>query len=1748
MKRTVNLKRYIEDCIRNRARRRRLCVLLGVLCLALALGVMDRLMKPAITVTARPECGREEHVHGEACYTRTLVCGLDEGEGHTHGEDCYASVLSCGKEEHTHDASCYPEELAEQTLEPEATIEVTVTAEPEETIEATVTAEPGETAEVIATAAPEETAEATPTAAPEETAEAAGTAEPEETAETTAEPEQTDAPQVSLDPLDGPMTLRAGEEGVWEAHAPFAERLTYELTNEQGETIAQGDVSEGTVRLAIDRSGLYLLRVTAHEGENQAAQCLNLAVSDGELVGGVTASLSCFGGDEAAFDLHFEGGVQPVSCRVSIWQDGELLWEGEAQDAARAATRALETVSEVTAKAVWTDACGQSVQAEASMPCAVRKIETRAEWERSFAQLEKTGEWPNDLLELARTQLGYEESAINFVVDEEGERHGYTRYGDWYGNDHAAWCAMYISFCLHYADVPEAYFPIEANCAKWIRALDNRGLYLKAGEYEPKPGDLVFFDWGGDGVSDHVGLVEKAGGKLYTIEGNKENRVMRAEYELNDRAICGYGTLNGAYQRALGANATETPLPEESVEPTETSVPEESMEPTETPAPEESMEPTETPVPEETPEPGTDEWNRLAARISALEIPADADEEALAQYDAALQETLGAVLSARENGAIDEGETAKLLEALILRQAGGESGRFAALRETVSGLTQPAEDASADEKVEYDAALSALREQLAGAYQAGKITKCEYSLLQLLLEQTPECPVQCVYTALEGAVRVVHDESGELGQETLTARILAPEEQDYARCLQELSALLAPGGEGIIAQAMLLEIGFTGEGGAQVTLRLTGETAEFPRLLVAHRGENGWEWLESERLTGEDGAAYVTFRAQSFSPFAVVGDGARLLWPQDRAPEPADARRASLSDGPVFLISARLDRLILPAGTREAPSALRAAPRAPKRTNIKTYVERNNGTFTITLLNPDNTEPEKDEHGNYIVTAGQEYRLTLGISAPDGIAPGEYEYDLPAGLTVSAGSGQFVVNGVTIGTWSVDANGHVELHFYEHSDNYTHVTISAGMGVTFSESENPIDFDGQITVVVNKPPQGEGFTLKKRASFIEVDGVKTQIRWTVEVKSESSTSMAGKTITDGIQENNTGNHHYTDSDRTAGILITAAAPDGTEYQWTVNGSGDGLTWTEHGWQYVFPEQVVIGGQTVALGKGWNYTFSYTTTICDTATTGIVPYRNTVTSGGVKEDGYISQNKGGIGVGDVDKGGYLNEDMFRWQIEAELGGWSGEGKYTEWKLYDWLKIKDSKGNSLPDDLPHVGREEEAGKGDFNYNRPENLRVTLQRNGDSPILLKPCTEAGADDLYAYQFEMGSTKRDYSWWLRLMMRCQCTAQTCTDWSSSWEKCRKEVNGWCTCWRERETVQVVIEYDTPAQVALERYGGVGNKVRNSVELYTTGGRVSSDLREVVVPGAFKKTLSQQPGAQNEYTAAYTVTVNEGHLDLSGQQTLVIEDQMSETLVYVPSTLAVTATDTGGSVRTLKNGADYTSVYYPELHMLAITVNNPGTDMYTLTYEAQIVIPEGATNVTYHNKATITLFGKNYTSETKPTILADITFAAKRYQVTVQKTDLLSGAVLPGATFGLFTKDGQEITRGETGADGRLTFQTNVTAGVILKQHTPYYIQELSAPKGYELSDKKHWLVFCDGAQADETCESLMSQYPGMIRVPAQEGAVIPITNRYVAYELPQTGGSGMLCYSIGGLALMAISLLFGGARKRKGERGAGR
>ena len=79
---------------------------------------------------------------------------------------------------------------------------------------------------------------------------------------------------------------------------------------------------------------------------------------------------------------------------------------------------------------------------------------------------------------------------------------------------------------------------------QWFR---ERGLW-RDHSYEPRPGDLIFFDWddedeGQDGAADHVGIVEKAdGGIVYTVEGNSGDSCRENRYAIGHYEIYGYGT------------------------------------------------------------------------------------------------------------------------------------------------------------------------------------------------------------------------------------------------------------------------------------------------------------------------------------------------------------------------------------------------------------------------------------------------------------------------------------------------------------------------------------------------------------------------------------------------------------------------------------------------------------------------------------------------------------------------------------------------------------------------------------------------------------------------------------------------------------------------------------------------------------------------------------------------------------------------------------------------------------------------------------------------------------------------------------------------------------------------------------------------------------------------------------------------------------------------------------------------------
>lgn len=175
-------------------------------------------------------------------------------------------------------------------------------------------------------------------------------------------------------------------------------------------------------------------------------------------------------------------------------------------------------------------------------------LESAATWESTFAHVNLTGDPATDLVAIAQTQIGYTESSRNYAVWEDNSIHGYTRYGAWYGSPHGDWCAMFVSFCLHYADVEG--MPQHWGVRPWIDQLTGLGLYHSAADYSPKPGDLIFYDWEGDGLSDHVGIVaevteagEHTGAGIMAIEGNSSNCVRYVSYNAADPVILGYSEL-----------------------------------------------------------------------------------------------------------------------------------------------------------------------------------------------------------------------------------------------------------------------------------------------------------------------------------------------------------------------------------------------------------------------------------------------------------------------------------------------------------------------------------------------------------------------------------------------------------------------------------------------------------------------------------------------------------------------------------------------------------------------------------------------------------------------------------------------------------------------------------------------------------------------------------------------------------------------------------------------------------------------------------------------------------------------------------------------------------------------------------------------------------------------------------------------------------------------------------------------------
>jgi len=75
--------------------------------------------------------------------------------------------------------------------------------------------------------------------------------------------------------------------------------------------------------------------------------------------------------------------------------------------------------------------------------------------------------------------------------------------------------------------------------------VDTNGRWANRGYKDIAPGDVIFFDWEGDGSSDHVGIVIGTdGSRVYTVEGNSGDACKVRDYDLNSSVIMGYGLMN----------------------------------------------------------------------------------------------------------------------------------------------------------------------------------------------------------------------------------------------------------------------------------------------------------------------------------------------------------------------------------------------------------------------------------------------------------------------------------------------------------------------------------------------------------------------------------------------------------------------------------------------------------------------------------------------------------------------------------------------------------------------------------------------------------------------------------------------------------------------------------------------------------------------------------------------------------------------------------------------------------------------------------------------------------------------------------------------------------------------------------------------------------------------------------------------------------------------------------------------------
>lgn len=140
------------------------------------------------------------------------------------------------------------------------------------------------------------------------------------------------------------------------------------------------------------------------------------------------------------------------------------------------------------------------------------------------------------------------QAVIDLALLQVGQQGG-RPYWSYYGfSSRVEWCACFVHWCMRNTPSASSKYPQTANNAYCQTVADNfRGM----GQWGDRSytnvvaGDTIFFDWDGDGHTDHIGLVIGRDSEyVYTVEGNSGDAVKCKQYRIGSSVIYGFGLMN----------------------------------------------------------------------------------------------------------------------------------------------------------------------------------------------------------------------------------------------------------------------------------------------------------------------------------------------------------------------------------------------------------------------------------------------------------------------------------------------------------------------------------------------------------------------------------------------------------------------------------------------------------------------------------------------------------------------------------------------------------------------------------------------------------------------------------------------------------------------------------------------------------------------------------------------------------------------------------------------------------------------------------------------------------------------------------------------------------------------------------------------------------------------------------------------------------------------------------------------------